>query len=124
MHDPRFAGPFRGRRWVGFLFFVVAGTGLLTLAFMVLWNHLMPGLFGLHPLCFWQALGLLVLVKLLVGHPFRALGHRFHNRHHHLRVIERWESMTPEERERFREGLRGRCRWGRHAEPPRDGGEA
>jgi hypothetical protein len=25
------------------------------------------------------------------------------------RMMERWEKMTPEEREKFREGLRGRC---------------
>lgn len=124
MHDHRFAGPFHGRRWVGFLFFLIAGTGLLTFAFMWVWNRLMPELFGLRTLGFWQALGLLVLARLLVGHPFRALGHRFHHRYHHLRVIERWESMTPEERERFREGLRGRCRRrGRPTEDARGGAE-
>ena len=35
-------------------------------------------------------------------------------RHH---MMERWEKMTPEEREKFRQGMRGRC-GGSFAQPP------
>ncbi|MEA2602215.1 MAG: hypothetical protein QOF89_3207 [Acidobacteriota bacterium] len=28
------------------------------------------------------------------------------------RMVERWERMTPEEREQFRQGVRGRCCFG------------
>jgi hypothetical protein len=69
-----------------------------------LWNWLTPALFGWHPISFWQALGLLVLCKILFG-GFRG-GPRMHWRR---RMMERWEQMTPEEREKFREGMRGRC---------------
>jgi hypothetical protein len=73
---------------------------------MGLWNRLMPPIFGLHVVSFWQALGLLVLSKILFG--------GFHGRpgfggHWRQRMMERWEQMTPEERENFRAGMRGGC---------------
>ena len=37
------------------------------------------------------------------------------------RWAERWERMTPEEREKFRHGIRGRC--GSFREPPSEAGE-
>ena len=71
---------------------------------MHLWNWLLPGLFGLHTIGFWQALGLLLLSRILFG-GFGGHG----NGRRHRRMEERWEKMTPEEREKFREGMRGRC---------------
>ena len=77
---------------------------------MRLWNWLMPGLFGWHMIGFWQAIGILVLSKILFG-GF----HGRHGRHWHWRgrMMERWEQMTPEEREKFRQSMRdnmrGRC---------------
>ena len=78
-----------------------------------LWNWLMPALFGLHTITFWQGLGLLVLARILVG----GLGGGSNNsrkRDRHLR--ERWEHMTPEEREKLREWMR--TRHGGPAIPP------
>jgi len=71
---------------------------------MRLWNWLVPPIFGWHVISFWQAVGLLVLRKILFG-GFRG-GPGRHWRH---RMSERWEGMSPEEREKFREGMRGRC---------------
>lgn len=71
-------------------------------AVLELWNWLMPKIFGLHAITYWQALGLMGLCWLLFGGPrawFRG-GHRMHGR---------WQRLTPEERERFRAGMRGRC---------------
>ena len=86
------------------LIVVLAGT-VFSLAVMWLWNWLMPGLFGLHAISFWQALGLLVLSKILFG--------GFHGRRFggdwRARLIRRWEEMTPEQREKFRAGMRGGC---------------
>ena len=82
-------------------------------AVMWLWNWLMPALFGLHVIGYWQALGLLVLSKILFsgfrGRPGFAGDWRG-------RMNRRWEQMTPEEREKFRAGLRGRC--GSAGSPP------
>ena len=66
-----------GRHWKWFFIvpaaivgMIVAGSGLVALggwAVMSLWNWLMPGLFGLPVVTFWQALGLLALSRILFG---------------------------------------------------------
>jgi hypothetical protein len=73
---------------------------------MGLWNVLMPGIFGVRAITFWQALGLLVLSKLLFGgfRPYPGSGPRWRRR-----MMERWEQMTPEEREKFKQGIRHGC---------------
>jgi len=95
----------RHRLLHGLKFLVVVLLAATVFAFFVmeLWNHLMPTLFGLHAVSFWQALGLLILSKILLG--------GFHGRpgfggHWRQRMMERWEQMTPEEREKLRAGLR------------------
>jgi hypothetical protein len=72
---------------------------------MHLWNWLVPSLFGWHPITFWQALGLLVLCRILFGGWGGGGRGPKHKRH----LAERWERMTPEEREKFRERMGGRC---------------
>ena len=47
--------------------FVVVALAASSLAVMVLWNWLVPTVFGLPMIRFWQALGLLVLSKILFG---------------------------------------------------------
>jgi len=76
-------------------------------AVMALWNWLMPAIFGVKPVTFLQALGLLLLGKILFGGFHRHGGGRRGWRRH---MEERWAQMTPEERERLRAGMRGR--WG------------
>jgi hypothetical protein len=68
-----------------------------------LWNVLMPSIFGWHRITFWQAVGMLLLSKILFGGGFRGRGDMRWRR----RMGERWEKMTPEEREKFRHGMRG-----------------
>jgi hypothetical protein len=84
---------------------------------MLLWNWLAPALFGLRPVTFWQALGLLALCRILFGGFGLSGGGNRHSRRRmegrigeriRERVDERWEQMTPEERERFRQGFRDR----------------
>lgn len=98
------------RRWIfrgaKFVLFVLLVAAALSVVFMSLWNWLMPPLFGLHRIGFWQALGLLILGKILFG-GFRPrhgspMGWR-------ARMMDRWARMTPEEREQFQQGMRGRC---------------
>ena len=76
---------------------------------MRLWNWLLPALFGWRVITLWQALGILVLCRILVG------GHGLHRSGRsemRRRMAERWDKMTPEERERFRQGMAGRCGFG------------
>ena len=74
---------------------------------MHLWNWLLPGLFGWHQITFWQGLGLLVLCRILFG-GWGGGGNNNRSKRRRL-SDERWAQMTPEEREKFSQGMRGRC---------------
>jgi hypothetical protein len=94
------------RRALKFLVFAVLLVVVLSLVVMSLWNWLMPTIFGSRLITFWQALGLLVLARVLFGRCGGGPGRRMHWRH---RMMEHWNQMTPEEREQFAEGMRGHC---------------
>ncbi len=86
-----------------------AFAGLFGWLVMLLWNWLMPVIFGLPEITFLQAAGLLVLCKILFG-GMGLGGHGHHGHHGHAcchgdknRLRERWENMTPEERRRILE---------------------
>jgi hypothetical protein len=92
----------RAARAAKILLLALVAATVVGFVVMGLWNALMPPLFGLRAITFWQALGLLLLAKLLFGGFHR---HSGGGRWRH-RMRERWEQMTPEERERFRQGMR------------------
>jgi hypothetical protein len=69
-----------------------------------LWNWLGPGLFGLRLITFWQALGLLVLCRILFG----GWGGGNHGGKRGENKRWRWQRMSPEEHEMFREWMRSR----------------
>ena len=117
MHHMRHRSP---GHWIAMgIGFVVIGT-LAAFVFgyvaMSLWNWLMPAIFGLKIITYWQAVGLLFLSWLFFGR-FRG-GHHWHGRRWKHRMMERWTRMSPEERERFRQALHER--WDHH-EPPAPG---
>ena len=95
---------------LGMLLFITIGGEVV----LQLWNWLLPPLFGFRLITFWQALGLLLLGRILFGgfglhgsgRPSlrRGVADRVADR-----VAERWDHMTPEERERFRQRIRERC---------------
>ena len=87
------------------LFFGFIGGEIVKL----LWNWLTPTLFGWREITFWQAFGLLALCRILFGGRTFSWGHRSRARQRiRERMAERWEKMTPEERERYRRSFRGR----------------
>jgi hypothetical protein len=88
------------------LLFVALAATVFSFVLMELWNWLMPVIFGLHAISFWQALGLLVLSKILFS-GFR--GWRGFPGDWRMRMIHRWEQMSPEERDKFRAGMRAGC---------------
>lgn len=58
------------KKGVKILFFIVLGIGLALLVIYVLmrlWNWLMPELFGLPAIGYWEALGIFVLAKIFFG---------------------------------------------------------
>jgi hypothetical protein len=77
--------------------FILACASLLGLIVRELWNWLIPEIFpGAHAVTYWQAIGLLLLCRILFG-GFR--GHRdWHEKREHW---QRWQAMTPEERGQF-----------------------
>jgi hypothetical protein len=64
-------GPWRVARIVGLTIAGVIGAAVFALAFgwfvQLLWNWLMPGIFGLGTIGYWQAFGLVILGKLIFG---------------------------------------------------------
>jgi len=90
----------------GLLFIAIGGVIV-----QQLWNWLLPSLFSWRQITFWQAIGMLALCRILFG----GFGVRGSTRSGvRRRMAERWERMTPEERERLRSGLFRRCGF----EPP------
>ena len=75
---------------IGMALFVVIGGEIVK----VLWNWLLPPLFGWHPLTFWQALGMLALCRILFGGMGLRGGARSSWRRHR------------EDREQFRQRIR------------------
>ena len=49
------------------MLFVLIALAVFSFVVMHLWNWLMPELFGLHLITYWQALGVLILSKILFG---------------------------------------------------------
>src|ERR1043165_2769030 len=84
---------------LGMALFVFIGGEIV----MRLWNWLLPSLFGWRQLTFWQAVGILALCRILFGSPRGRMKER---------MAERYASMTPEERENFRQNWRGGCGFG------------
>lgn len=90
--------------------------GIFGFIVMWLWNALLPELFKLPAISYWQAVGLFLLSRILLGgfgggrggpggrgHPGEEHRKEFL---HHMR--ERWQDMDPEQREKFRRKLKKR----------------
>ncbi|PCJ87576.1 MAG: hypothetical protein COA57_04425 [Flavobacteriales bacterium] len=91
--------------------FGVGAVALFAWLVMSLWNWLLPAIAGFSAITFWQALGLLVLCKLLFGGFFRRRYYGWGWRH---RMRAKWAGMTEEEREKFRHGMHRCCGWKAH----------
>lgn len=69
----------KGRFIFRAIVFGLGGAALITWVVMLLWNWLMPALFHLGEITYWQSLGLLVLSKILFGsHGHGRPIHRYH----------------------------------------------
>jgi hypothetical protein len=92
-------------RFVHILFHIFFGGAVIALfgyAVLWLWNRIIPEIFGLQEINFWQAAGLLLLVRILFG----GIGnHRFWGmnkmRHFHHPIHEKWLRMTRREQKAF-----------------------
>jgi hypothetical protein len=104
----------RRPKFVGVAFILFALVAIIAAGFITsgLWNLLMPEMFHLPTIGFWQALGLLFLSRLLFG---RSGG--WTRRMRRSRFVRGWSDLTPEERERFRRAM------GSQTPPPFDAGD-
>jgi hypothetical protein len=92
---------------------IVAVLGGLT---MLLWNMLIPGVFHGPEITYGQALGILILARLLFGGWGR---HRGGWRHHRWRgrMQDHFAKLSPEEREKMKSEWRRYCEWHEEAPP-------
>jgi len=94
---------------------VIAGIALFVWFFQWLWNILLPEIIGVKAISYWQALGILVLSKILFGGGFKRKGNDFRIKMQKFRRMRDFGEMkknfgygdlkdfTDEERQRFRE---------------------
>ena len=99
---------FRKRKWV-FIPIFIAAVFLFGAIVMGLWNAVLPAVIGVKTISLWQALGILLLSKILFG-GFRG---GWRGRHGNGRWVEnmkeKFSNMSPEEREKFKAEWKGRC---------------
>lgn len=97
------------RKFCWLIPFAILGFGaLFTWALYALWNGVLVEVVAVKTITYWQALGLLVLAKILFGgfpcRGGRCGGHSWRDR----MKSKHWESVSPEEREKMREEMRHR----------------
>ncbi len=80
-----------GMAVIGVAFAVVFAL-IFGLLVKVLWNWLMPMIFGLKVITFWQAFGIVLLAKLLFG----GFGphNKDHDNHFHRRISDKWHRFN------------------------------
>jgi Ca2+/H+ antiporter, TMEM165/GDT1 family len=99
---------------------IAAFLGVFAGAVMLLWNNVLAVVLHISTISFWQALGILVLSKILFG-GFR--GAHWGRHRWKEKMQQRWTNMTPEEREKFKQEWGNRCghRFGRSFRQPFEG---
>ena len=106
-------------KFIGWGILAAAGGTLFiagyTYVVMSLWNWLVPDIFHGPLITFWQAAGLILLAKLFVGFHRGWGGGRYRHYMWKERMKERFENMSPEQKEAFKQQMKdrwGRGRWG------------
>ena len=100
----------KGKKFIFFLPVVALIATALGYVVMYLWNWILPEVAHAGQLNFWQALGLLVLCRILFGN-FNKGGGGFREKANGMRS--KWQNMNEEERAKFKEEYKRRCGgWG------------
>ena len=81
---------------------VLAVVALFTFAVFALWNGVLAEVVNVKTITYWQALGLFVLARILVGGFPGRRGGPFGPPWRRRMMMERWQSLTPEQREELR----------------------
>jgi hypothetical protein len=97
------------RRFLVFLLFAILAVLALSSLVMWLWNAILPSLLGISVIKYWQAVGLLILCRILFGNIGPGPGYRRPSFGRSPYWREKWATMSEEERTRFREEWKKRC---------------
>ncbi|MBO0935165.1 hypothetical protein J2I47_01265 [Fibrella sp. HMF5335] len=97
------------KRFVWIPIFAAAACALLSWAVMYLWNTVLVAVVTVRPVTFWQAAGLLLLSRLLLG-SWPGGGRGRHGGGPAWRG--KWQQMSDEDKRRFKEQFRARFRPG------------
>lgn len=87
---------------------IAAGVFIFGHVTMYLWNAILPAVIGVQAITFWQAIGILILSKILFSGFHGRHGHRgFHD--HGKAMREKWMNLSPEQKENLRKKWWGKC---------------
>ena len=92
----------------GFILMATVAILLFTFIVMTLWNNILTPVIGVRIISFGQALGILVLSRILFG-GFRGGGWRGRTKSWNSGMKNKWQSMTAEEKEKFTHEWKSRC---------------
>ena len=97
----------------GFILIGIAAVALFSFIVMGLWNAVLVPVIHVSAVTFWQAAGILILSKILFS-GFKGGGPMGRGRHQwNSGMKEKWQNMTPEEKEKMKQEWRQRCGgWG------------
>jgi len=95
----------RGKFFIKCLLIGLLAVAVFGLVTMTLWNLLIPSLFNGPQINFWQALGLLLLSKILFWGFGGKKPHGYYGAYGKHRFYEKIASLTPEEREAFKQKM-------------------
>lgn len=78
---------------------------------MWLWNAILPDLINVKSITYWQAMGILLLSKILFGGFSGCRGHmHYAHKQRLMNKMRKMKDMTPEEREKFKKAWKQRFR--------------
>lgn len=104
--NPNLSLPKKIALGIGMAILGVAFVFGITYVVMALWNAILPDLIHVGHLGYWQAMGLLVLCKILFGGFKMNGGGNMRNK----RWKDKFQNMSPEEKEAFKQRVKER--WG------------
>ncbi len=96
------------KKIVGFTVMAFAFGALLSYVVMLLWNGVLAVVVPVATISFAQAIGLLVLSKILFG-GFHGKWGGGRGMQWKNELSEKWHTMSPDERDRMKEEWRNRC---------------
>lgn len=106
------------KKIIGLTLCAVSIAGLAGWVVMMLWNNVLAEVATVKIITYWQALGLLLLSKILFG-GFNKWGGKHKRWSNEMK--DKWHNMSADEKEKFKEEWRSKCNtWKRRTEHTAD----